>query len=242
MQIQRRRLLKAFSVSCLFIALSACGPKAYRVHPEIETYTKNIKTVALAPPNIKIFALTAGGVQELRDDWSEQGKQNVIKAVVDHFKDEKVPVKVVTVPKPVEQEMEEIHSLYRAVSGSIIVHTYYPQYTFPEKKEHFEYSIGSIEKILDSTGANALIIIYGDDEISTGGRKFMTAITSPLSLITGMKPRSGITDMSIALVDKSGRVLWYNIGGKEGGYDLRKPGSAAGFVNEVLAGFPELKK
>lgn len=222
--------------------LTACGTPAYRVHPDLNTYTKKIKTVGLAPPDIKIYALTAGGVQELRDDWSREGRESVQKAVIRHFKGEKVSVAQVKIDQRTEKEMEEVLALFMAVSDSIIVHTYYPEYTFPEKKERFEYSVGPIDRILDPFGANALIVVQGQDEISSGGRKFLTAITSPLSMITGIKPRSGITRMNMALVDRSGRILWYNIGGNEGGYDLRNGSSAERFVESILDGFPEVKK
>ena len=241
MRIRRNQLLDLLIVSCLLFA-AGCTPPAYRAHPDLKTYLQNTKTIGLAPPDIKIYSLTAGGVQELRDDWSDQGKQNVTNAVTDYFKKKNVEIRVVRVGQETEQEMEDLQAVYRAVHESILLHTYDEANIFPEKAKHFGYSIGSIEHLLKPYGANALIIVYAVDEISTGGRKFLKAVTTPLALITGVTPRSGITAMSIALVDQSGEVLWYNIKGNEGGFDLRKPGSASSLMHQILSDFPRLKR
>ena len=224
----------------LVASLSGCAPAPYRIHPDFEPRVQKMRAIGLATPDVKIYALTAGGVQELRDDWSAEGRKAVTDAVVAHFKRRHVAVKLVQ-PKNRESEMDDLQALYRAVSSSVLDHTYSDTERFPSKMARFEYTVGSVDKVLAGNGAQGLIIIYAFDEISTAGRKALKVLTSPLSLITGVKPRSGYSAMTAALVDTSGSVLWYNIQANEGGYDLREPGSAASFVDRLLEGLPRWK-
>ena len=224
----------------LMAAVFGCAPAHYRIHPDFEPRVEKIGAIGLATPDVKIYSLSAGGGQELRDDWSAEGRKAVTDAVVAYFKRRHVTVKPVQ-PKNSAAEMDDLQALYRAVSSSVLDHTYSDTERFPSKMARFEYTVGSVDKVLAGSGAQGLIIIYAFDEISTGGRKALKVLTSPLSLITGVKPRSGYSAMTAALVDPSGNVLWYNIQGNEGGYDLRDPGSAASFVDRLLDGLPRWK-
>jgi hypothetical protein len=110
--------------------------------------------------------------------------------------------------------------------------------------KNFDYSIGPIDKILQKHGTDALIFVYGFDEISTGGRKALQAAGIIAGALTGVVvlPRSGFTVINAAIVDPSGAVLWYNVKGSQGGYDLRNPESATNFIRSVLSDYPGIKK
>ena len=70
-------------VSSLLVATLASGcatspaMQAYqaphRAHPDVEQRARKIRTIAVLPPDIRISSLSAGGVEELRDDWSTTG-------------------------------------------------------------------------------------------------------------------------------------------------------------------------
>lgn len=213
-----------------------CAPPSYRAHPELDTRSKNIKTSGLLPPDIKIYEFTAGGVHELRDDWCNIGKDNVMRAFLENLNGKSIEIKTITIDKDIEEEIEDIQALYRAVSTSINMHTYGP-FLFPEKQKNFDYSIGPLDKVLKKVGADAIVFIHGTDEISTSGRKALIAI----GFITGIIPRSGITTLNVSIVDSSGAILWHSIKGNEGGHDLREHSSSKRIVESVLADFPRFK-
>jgi len=221
-----------------------CAPlKPYRAHPEFEMLAKNIKTTGLLSPDVKIYEFTAGGLRELRDDWCAKGKENVQGALIQCFREKPLEIKPITIDKEMEEEMEDIYALYRAVSISINIHTY-GDFKFPEKTKKFDYSIGPIENILQQYGVDTLIFVYGFDEISTGGRKALQTIGFIASALTGVvaMPRSGITVVNVAVVDPSGTILWYNLKGSQGGYDLRDPQSAINLIKTVLSDYPGVMK
>jgi len=225
------------------MAFGCASVTPYRAHPEFEMRTKNIKTSGFLSPDIKIYEFTVGGVRELRDDWCAKGRENVQGALIQCFQEKPLEIKPITIDKEMEEEMEDIYALYRAVSISINTHTY-GDFKFPEKMRNFDYSIGPIDKIMQKHSTDVLIFVYGFDEISTGGRKALQAAGIVAGALTGVVvlPRSGITVVSAAMVDPSGALLWYNIKGSQGGYDLRDPQSATNFMRAVLSDYPGAKK
>lgn len=218
-------------VLCLLFLGSGCVPASYRAHPEFDARLQQIKSTGLIQPDIKVYELSAGGMHELKDDWCSQGKTNVIRAIYANPNEKLTGRKTIELDKETEREIEDIQALYRAVSFSILHHTYNKHALFPEKQQRFDYSIGPVDKLLDKYGADALLFVYGSDEISTGGRKALQFV----GLLTGIMPRSGITALSFAVVDRSGSVLWYNIKGGQGNFDLRDYNSVSQLVNSALS-------
>jgi hypothetical protein len=227
----------------LLIFLSGCATTSYRSHPEFDQRIATIKTPSLLPPDVKVYELSAGGVGELRDDWSRSGKENMLKAVLQAFKEHSLDVTAPSIDKEIEDELEDIQALYRAVSASIITYTYNPASRFPEKVKNFDYSVGPINKVLDKCGADSLVLVYGSDEISSAGRKTLAVVGILAGAVTGVAivPRSGITAVSASLIDRSGSVLWYNFKGSGGGRDLRDYESCNSIARDVIFDFPGKK-
>ncbi len=241
MRLIRTTIYLASCVIFMLFSIIGCAPSSYRVHPEIDTSMRNIKTIGIIPADIRVYELSAGDVEDLRDDWSDQGRENVMKATLAGLKNHNIQARSLAIRKGYESEMEDIQALYWAVSDSILYYTY-SERGIPEKRKNFVYSVGPMKKFLDAHGVDAVLLVNGYDEISTGGRKALRALSMVTGIITGVTKRAGMTGMSAALVDKSGLVLWYNINVQEGGYDLRDADSAKGIVKLVLRDFPETIK
>jgi hypothetical protein len=234
-------IILLFILASAVVLIAGCAP-AFRAHPDLQARVREMKSVAALPPDVKIYEFSAGGVRDLRDDWCATGKANMEAAVGASFKDKPFEIKQVKVDKEIEEEIEDISALYRAVSGAIILHTYNENFRFPEKMKRFEYSLGPLGPILDHFGSDGLIFVYGEDEISTGGRKALQAFAVLAGAFTGVMiiPRGGTTAVSVALVDKTGDILWYNVKAREGSHDLRKAESCTDFIGQVLTDFPKL--
>ena len=212
----------------------------YRSHPELTKRTKTVKVVGLLPPDIKIYELSAGGVTDLRDDWSATGREAVLKGLGEAFKERGIALRPLAVDRDMQGAIDDLTALYRAVSYSIVEHTY-GSFPFQAKLEHFDYSVGPVDDMLKKYQADAFLLVFGIDEISTAGRKALRGVGLVLGSVTGQPVLSqGTTALNIALVDRSGAVLWYKIAGQDGGYDLRDAKSARAFVQRLVADFPSV--
>jgi len=212
----------------------------YRAHPDLARRAQAVKIVGVLPPDIKVYELSAGGDTELRDDWSAAGREAVLSGLADVFRDRGIALKSLAIDKDMQGSFEDVTALYRAVSYSIVEHTYrHPP--FPTKLENFDYSVGPVDDVLRKQPADAFIIVYGVDQISTAGRKVLRGVGLVLGSVTGQPVLSqGTTALNIALVDRAGTVLWYKIAGDDGGYDLRDSKSARAFIKRLVADFPSV--
>jgi len=215
---KRKRFLFPFACLSLLITVFGCASPAYRTHSEFRVRVKNIGIPVLVLSDIKIYELLPGGIVEPRDDWAVIGRHNLLSALLANLNDKHYNVKSLIPHKGVEKEMEEIQALYRAVNRSIKLHTYGPQ-LFPEKLRNFDYSLGSIERILRKCEADSLIFVDALGYISTN------------------KPKASV---SLCVSDSSGTIVWYCVKGSLGEYDLRDPESATKLVKDMLSCFPEV--
>jgi hypothetical protein len=213
----RSNTLAVLVISCLFSVMAGCAAKPYRVNSEWTARAGDIRTLLVVRADVKIYQLSPGGMMLFRKHWSETGGRNLDDAVLKCFRNKHYRVKLLNAEGETHQEMMRILPLYRAVNKSIQLHTYGPQ-VFPDKMEHFDYSVGSLKGPLDKLHCDAMIFVRGFDQVSEEHRK---------------------TYMSLALADTSGSILWYGIEGSWGDHDLRDPTSTQKLVDALLSHFPE---
>lgn len=235
----KRLLLFSSLLISLQLAGYGCAQSLYRNYGELEARARNLKTIAMLPSEVKISELSAGGISELRDEWSAAGKQNTERAILGILSENRVRALLLQPDPQMRSEIEDIMPLFKAVMASIYTHAYVGQgnpNVFPGKLEHFDYSIGSLEKVVGKQKVDGILIVFGEDEISSTGRKALRIVQAINPF--GEAQRSGVTVVAAALVDKSGDILWFNSYAQGGGYDLRDYESARDFARIVLKTFP----
>jgi hypothetical protein len=236
---RKYRLILAAIIS-LFV-VSSCAPSAYR-HPELDAYIKGVRIFGLVLPDVKLYELETGGTLKFMDEWSREGREHLLKALIEKIKEKSLETKLLKIESRDIDLMEAIQARYRSVSANID----------PEKK-NLQYSIGDIGDIMKKYGIDALIFVYATDEISTTGRQARGFMTRWANIMIGSfaktggvgpfgEPREGITVITIGLIDKTGMILWYRGMQSEGAYDLRDSESAAEFIKMSLSDFPGLAK
>jgi len=240
-------LVAAAFVVCLLQV--GCATETFRTHPDVAAKSQHIKKILLAPPQVKAYEISAGGMSQQKDDWSAQAAGNVSQALITRLGGSGLTVAVLTPDGANEQELREVQALYTAVAQSILTHTYSgnnnPNY-FPEKKNQFDYSLGSLNTLLKDEGGDALLLVYGVDQFASAGKKALNVlgnITGVLAAaVTGVVilPRGEGTVLQMALADRDGRILWYNV--RNGSSDLRDPSHCSEFVDSTLDAFPRVVK
>jgi len=241
------RAVVAAAIVGMCLLLSGFGPKNVRIHPEATARSAEIKTVVLVAPEIKVFELSTGDTTELRDEWSAQGKDNVTKALQMRFSEKSIKISDLKAESAEDPDFKEIMALFEVVSASIIRHTYNeganPNF-FADKMQNFDYSLGPLDKVLSPSGGDAILLVYGVDHISTAGKKALNVLGAVTGIAVGafngvmLLPRMQGTSIRMALIDRNGSILWYNI--NSGMFDLRDSASSTELVNKTLEDFPGL--
>ena len=238
----RRKIILILYVAVFFL-IGGCAPKEYRVNPEFTSLSKEIRNPILPHPKIEVYELTAGGVRELKQEWCDIGLENVATAVLQNLQSIKCKIMEKNLSPAMEEKIEDLRALYTAVSYSIQMHAMNPQspMAFPAKMANFDYSIGPIDDLLKELGADGIILIYGSDEISTGGRQGLIAAGLIVGLATGVYagPRVGITSINASIINPDGKIIWYS-SKASGGHDLRDKESVDKIIQQLFADFPKL--
>jgi hypothetical protein len=130
--------------------------------------SKEVTSAALISPDIKVYEFTAGGVRELRDDWCSKGKDNVKEAAIKCLQEKLADVKPTPVSQEVEEELEEVYALYKAVCQHTVPHL--RTHGFPERKRIL-ITLSAQSKGSWKTENGTCDLCLGSDEISTSGER-----------------------------------------------------------------------
>jgi len=237
------KLVKLLLVISIF-AGCATAPN-YRSNPKFSEKMNSAKRIVLIPLRTDVYQLTAGGVKEKMDEWTQQAKRNVMTAIQEELERKPLlsikPFEEMLLSSEKKANLIETSALYDAVSSSILIHTYgQPPNQFPEKIKNFDYSLGpEIKELVGDVDAGLFVSCV--DHIATAGRKAVQAGSIILGALVGVSitPNTGITSISIALVDAdSGFIMWYNAHTSGGDHDLRNPIDTNALVKELLKDLP----
>jgi hypothetical protein len=223
------------------VAAPECRAQNYWGAPDLDSRLKEIRTVRLVPPVVKVYELTAGGVPERKDDWSAEATRNIIEAAVKNFQDRGIQVTQGPIPADIESELADIMSLYGAASACMKAYAI-GKNAFPTRAG-LDYSVGPVKQVLEKTGSDALLIISGQDQVSSAGRKALMTTGVIMGILTGFiaVPGGGSASAEVALIGPSGKILWYKPKA-DGTSDLRDVDSSRKFMADIFADFPSVKR
>ncbi len=229
-----------------FALLSGCAATTpYRAHPQFEDRLRTGLTVALVPPDIRVYQLSAGDVRELMDEWSASSRRNVLAAVRKQMTGDRVLTFRefdLATSQAAREEFEDARTLFQAVALSATFHAYRPDTQFQTKIERFDYSLGPLPALAEASEADALLFIQAVDHVSSAGRVARNVALALMGVAAGVAiiPAGGVTAMTVALVDAhTGDVLWFNRHSTAGVHDLRDSASAEAFVADAFKVFAE---
>ncbi|MFO1435786.1 MAG: hypothetical protein U1F34_05295 [Gammaproteobacteria bacterium] len=192
------------------------------------------------PVKITVNEISVGGVAEPVPQWSKTATSNVAAAVSQVVSS---TTGAQFVPMPTlgtdEQSMVDEHlALYEMVAYSAYLHTgaLGSEQAWPQKVARFDYTVGPGLKFLkEKTGADAALIVVGEDNESSSGRKaaFIIAAMFGIGLQLGY---SGITAGIVNL--DTGNVLWLDFAINQATIDLRTPQGSKELVEAAFQNFP----
>jgi hypothetical protein len=194
--------------------------------------------VLLIEPDIILFELTAGGLEEPRADWTEAAKGNVAKkldAILKKRDDTLIPHQLpMNAPERLRSQ-EQIIKLHEVVGQSVLIHKYIPIYELPTKQGCFDWGLGECVKSLkEDTGADYALFVYLRDSYTSPGRAALMVAAA----LFGVGIPGGVQLGFASLVDlQTGQIVWFNRLVSPVG-DLRTPEAAEKAIQELLVNIP----
>lgn len=241
------RRTPALLVAILLAGMSPVAAQAastpHWVHYKLLTNESSLpKKVVVLPANIEVYEVTAGDVSEEVPEWSAEASRNVLKALSETIKTEK-SLSEVGFPRlvPAKSAVVDEHvALYKLVADTAATTD------LDHKVRRFDFSIGpGLSTLQRDTGADAAIMVYGRDYVSTAGRK-AKAVLGNLPIVgafTGPPPRLGRSWIGIGVIDlRTGDLLWLNSETRGSTSNLRDAADAKDIIRSIFDWYPGIEK
>lgn len=193
--------------------------------------------IVLMQPDIELFSISAGGVQEPKADWTEAALKHARKSL--NGKMSGVGLAMRELSESDADDLDEINTLHAAVARSISLHHMMGgNFSLPTKDGKLDWSLGdAVAPLREKSGSDYALFIWMRDSYASTERK----VTMVALALLGVGVVGGFQIGYASLVDLSnGRVLWFNQLMRGTG-DLREAEPASETVKALLNNFPESK-
>ncbi|MBI2161378.1 MAG: hypothetical protein HYU25_13560 [Candidatus Rokubacteria bacterium] len=217
--------------------VGGCAQTATTVRTEKWQRIASAARVVLMPPDIELSELSAGGVVELKAEWTERAKGHVLAALraeIDRRNAHLGPYRAPADNPAREHAHNQLLKLHDQVGRAILVH-HYGVAKLPNKDGKFDWTLGEGAGVLaEDQAADYALFVFLRDSYASAGRK--AAIVG--AALLGVAMPGGTQWGFASLVDlKSGDLVWFNrLVDPQG--DLREPAPAGEAVKKLLADLP----
>lgn len=210
-----------FAGAAMLAACTHTTASAARARPDFATRLPSIRSAALLTLDVKEYEVSAGGVPELKEDWSSAAQRAVHDALTAELRARQIELRRVEPEPDTAEEIEDLRALTEAVNASI---------RFPNAR--FDYSLGPVNALADRYKVDALVFVWARARLPTGGRKVVAALL-------GSGAGAEVGQIAISIVDRTGEVLWFDhraLVGASG--DLQHPGTTAELMHAIVGDLP----
>lgn len=230
--------LASLILAALGLVLGGCAtaPVTHKATADARTKIASMGAITLAPPDIVVSELTVGGIQEIRDEWGATVTEHMISALTARGDIKRVA----TLSEESRAELDEVTALLRIIAASRLAALFdAPQLQKAWNTNQLNFNVGRIDRILESTGGEAVLLLFVRDSYATAGRKSLAVLSILAGAVTGVYivPTMGSTQMCAALVERDGDVLWFNTLAAGFG-DLREQSAAKTTTDKLMTGWP----
>ncbi|HTD28810.1 MAG TPA: hypothetical protein VK660_05425 [Xanthomonadaceae bacterium] len=226
-----------FLLSCALLA--ACTTTDVRTASDASGAPLRVQgSVVLIEPDIELYEVMTGGMQEPRPAWTEAARRAYPAAVREVLAAHGATLMPDFVPPPAlppTDRMRQLLLLNQAVASSIVLHSG-PDADLATKHGRFDWTLGpGVSVLREATGADYALFTYIRDSYTGQGRAAMRVVGA--LLLAG--DIGGGEQVGLAsLVDlRTGQVVWFNLLHDENG-DLRNADGARATVASLLKQVP----
>jgi hypothetical protein len=222
--------------------LSGCAVTRPVSDPSYQAAPSADYRLIVMQPDIQVAVLTAGGMLEPRQDWTDQARAHAIKALQEQQESRGGHIAVATSLADAggdPQAVIELTRLHTVVGNAIKLHKY-SVLELPTKSDAFDWTLGDLAVSYgQATSYDYALFLHAQDSFASGGRVALQAM-SLLSCAVGVcvMPQGGSQIAFASLVDlKTGQIVWFNFLSSGVG-DIRTADGAKRMVDELLETMP----
>ena len=231
-------------VLCLALpAAAGHAERAPRLAAGVEALPARAK-VLIAPVDIELYTLSAGGQREPRADWTEAARRHIAAAIREWAAG--APLQALEMDERAADEHAELLQLQDTLVDALVTHHTGP-IRLPWKRGELAWSFGSaLQPLQQALGARYGLYTYVRDSYASSERKATVGVVALVS--AALSGAGSIALLSTGeqaayamLVDlQTGQVVWFNELVRLHG-DVREAAPAADSVKALLAGFPPVR-
>ena len=240
---RRLRSLPSALMAALALQLAGCAttPVTYKTHATAAGRVPQLRSVMVAPLDAELSTLSAGGLTEKRDDWTDAAVCNLTAALATETGWKPSTGLAPEQRAQLREETEDVQALLRAITLNHLLGGVPGRNPAASRASSLTYNTGPLNQHTAVLGSDAVLFVFVRDSYATAGRKSLLALSVVGAALTGVAiiPPMGRDVMSAALVDHDGTVLWFNF--QIGGADPRTPDGAREVAHKLLAGLPAHK-
>jgi hypothetical protein len=225
-------------VLALLLAAAAGSPQAQEASTQLApgfTVRPAASKLVVVPADMELYSISAGGIVEPREDWTEAAQKNFGAALA--AQRQRLGQNTVDMTAAQLDEVSDVAALHRAVADAILIH-HTGSLKLPTKHRKLDWSLGdAVRPLKEKTGADYALFTWVRDTYASNERKMVMLGMALLGAISTGGEQVGYA----SLVDlNTGRVVWFNDVNRFWG-DLRSPDAARETVESLLKGFPALQ-
>jgi len=195
--------------------MSGCGPKSSIYNPTFGHVRNSMHRLLLMPPEIVVLQSSPDGKMRSDQATVDRVRQNLEQALAKQIAGRGL---VISKPSPEilnQPETRSIQALYASVNHSIQLHVYGAQF-FPDKSSHFDYSLGSLDYLVEGTGSDGMLMVSA----------FQSAMQDKKSCW-----------IVLSVLEPGGAIVWYSLQESRNEIDLESAQDVDNIVERAMDGF-----
>ncbi len=231
-----RRVMPVMAV--LILGISGCAAPKQQTSVGYVPPGGNHKVIVMRP-DIAVDVLTAGGLLERREDWTNTARDNVLASLQAQQAKRGGSTQVAITRDSAggdDATVIELNKLHEVVGQSVMLHKFSPLGSLPTKKDVFDWTLGELAaRYGEQSGYDYALFLYARDSFSSSGRAALQVVGA-LGCIVGVCviPPGGTQQAFASLVElKTGKLVWFNHVLSSTG-DIRTPAGADALVSKLL--------
>ncbi|MFN3388588.1 MAG: hypothetical protein ACK40O_06610 [Allosphingosinicella sp.] len=198
-------------------------------------------------PDVQVGLVTIGGVVEPRADWTEQARENLLRALAAQQAGRGGRTRILEtragIPGVAPETVADLERLHQVVGASIALHKYMGAELPTKRRQGIDWTLGEeAVKFGQATGMDYALFLHAQDSFASTGRVALQVLGIAGCFIGFCAPQGGGGQAAYAsLVDlKTGEVVWFNVLQTQsmapgvGFGDIRTPEGAAQMVERLL--------